>query len=203
MKIKAIIFDLYNTLIQAEEISWKPYFQIIRKGEAQELKKSLLTRDYFSLEDLFEKYSIKKSKQIDELKNEIEKVLETARFFPETLKVLNRLREEDYLIGIISNLSSAYKKPFFTLGLNQLVDYYIFSCEAGIKKPDKKIFKLMISALNIRSENALMIGDSLTSDYQGARNAGLNALLLDRENKSDQKEKIANLQEVFSFLKAL
>jgi HAD superfamily hydrolase (TIGR01549 family) len=205
VRIKAVIFDLYDTLVHAEGVSWKPYVKTLKKTGLtnQEIKAHLLTEDYSSLEELFGKYSVGRTDQIEKLKREVESVLETAKFFPETEEVLRKLRREGYLIGIISNLSSAYKKPFFDLGLDKMVNRHIFSCEAGIKKPDKQIYDRMTALLGIRNENALMIGDSLISDYQGAKNAGLHAFLLDRTNKSEQEEKIQNLQEIFSFLKAL
>lgn len=205
MKIKAIVFDLYNTLIQMNDISRKPYFLMFKNSglSNENLKEIILTKDYPDLKTFCEKYTVEKSKQYEKLDDEIGKALETARFFPETEEVLKKLKQEGYLIGVISNLSSAYKKPFFTLGIDKMIDHYIFSCETGFKKPDERIFKHMTSIFNIRGGEALMIGDSLVSDYQGAKNAGLNALLLDRENKSDQKEKIGNLQEISTFLKVL
>lgn len=205
MEIKAVVFDLYNTLIQADDLSWKHYFLLFKNLglSNKNIKEVILTEDYPDLKTFCDKYSIESRKQYEKLNDEIKKIQDTARLFPETEEVLKKLKQEEYLIGVISNLSPAYKKPFFILGLDKIVDHYIFSCEFGFKKPDNRIFRHMTSVFGIREKEALMIGDSLVSDYQGAKSAGLKALLLDRKNKSNRKGTIKNLQEVFAFLGVL
>jgi putative hydrolase of the HAD superfamily len=49
----------------------------------------------------------------------------------------------------------------------------------------------------VGAAEALHVGDSLRDDYEGARAAGLHALLLDRKNQhGDVAERIASLAEL-------
>lgn len=59
-----------------------------------------------------------------------------------------------------------------------------------------------VEKLGLQPHEVLFVGDSLEIDYEGARNAGLKALLIDRENKvQKQVEKIRSLQEILAFIR--
>jgi FMN phosphatase YigB (HAD superfamily) len=49
----------------------------------------------------------------------------------------------------------------------------IISEQAGMSKPDPRIFKLASERLGVEASKTLMVGDSLTSDFRGALNAGM------------------------------
>ncbi len=53
---------------------------------------------------------------------------------------------------------------------------------AGVKKPNPKIFELALSLAKVESKSALMIGDSLEADIQGALNVGFHALHFNSDN---------------------
>lgn len=202
MKTKAIIFDLYGTLIQADNVSWDLYSPIMKMTgmSGRELRHHLLTEDYSCTGELLLKFLINDHDEFLRLINDLALVVHSARFYEETEKVLTDLKALGIKLGLISNMSSAYKKPFFKLGLDSYIDRWIFSCEAGVKKPDQSIFDSMVDLLGVEKDEIIMVGDSFASDYQGAKNAGLKALLLDRENKSDIKERISNLNEISEYV---
>ena len=202
MGIKAVIFDLYSTLIQADKVSWKPYLPIVKKIgiSEKEFRYHLLTNDYPSLKALFHNFSIDDPASLARLSTEVSAVIDSARFYDDTESTLTELKSKGIKLGLISNVSSAYKHPFFRLGLNEYMDRWILSCDSGLKKPSKLAFKMMNHFLSVESHEALMVGDSYTSDYQGAKSAGLKALLLDREDKSDIKERITSLREIFDHI---
>lgn len=58
-----------------------------------------------------------------------------------------------------------------------------YSHEIGHSKPDAEAFRFVERALGVRGEDILMVGDSLAYDYEGALQAGWNAVLLDREDR--------------------
>lgn len=51
-------------------------------------------------------------------------------------------------------------------------------------KPRKEIFLQALKVSDVKAEDALMVGDSLSADVEGARAAGMDAILLDRRRKS-------------------
>jgi HAD superfamily hydrolase (TIGR01549 family) len=80
--------------------------------------------------------------------------------YPETMDVLARLREAGLQVGLISNLSTPYMEPFFTLGLDRMMDHAVFSCEVGFVKPEPQIYEAMISKMGLEPSQMLMVGDS-------------------------------------------
>jgi len=65
-------------------------------------------------------------------------------------------------------------------GIEKLVDEVIISGdpEVGIRKPNPLIFHLACARLGIEPSRTLMIGDNEAADVQGARAAGLQAVLV-------------------------
>ena len=71
------------------------------------------------------------------------------------------------------------------------------SAEAGYRKPHPRIFEIAVERLNVPPHRALFVGDSYEDDVTGARNAGLQALLLDREGKAEERrERVSSLRVV-------
>jgi putative hydrolase of the HAD superfamily len=56
----------------------------------------------------------------------------------------------------------------------------VISAEVGAGKPDPRIFRAALDALDVASTEAVMVGDSLERDIAGARRAGLRSVWLDR-----------------------
>ena len=59
------------------------------------------------------------------------------------------------------------------LKINHLINYLVTSEEAGVEKPDKKIFQIALKKLNKDASAVIMIGDSMEKDIQGAQNCGI------------------------------
>ncbi|ODN43102.1 YjjG family noncanonical pyrimidine nucleotidase [Piscirickettsia litoralis] len=59
------------------------------------------------------------------------------------------------------------------LGLTDVFKPVVLSDELGVSKPNQKIFQPIFNELNVEPKHCLLIGDSLTSDYQAALNVGM------------------------------
>ncbi len=68
--------------------------------------------------------------------------------------------------------------------LDLYVGNIVTSEEAGVEKPNRKIFELALQKLNLLPCEVLMIGDSYERDYLGAKAAGIKALLYDKNNSN-------------------
>ncbi|MNJ73661.1 putative HAD-hydrolase YfnB [compost metagenome] len=64
----------------------------------------------------------------------------------------------------------------------------VVSDEVGVRKPRKEIFEISLHELRLSSSEVLFIGDSLTDDYQGARNAGIDFCYYNRNGISVPSE---------------
>ena len=59
-------------------------------------------------------------------------------------------------------------------GLDRLMDGIFLSEKIGAEKPDIAFFDAVFAAIGpVEKEEVLIVGDSLTSDIQGGRNAGI------------------------------
>lgn len=88
--------------------------------------------------------------------------------------VLESLAERATLAMITNGLSEVQRARIERLGLGDYFHTVIISSEVGVTKPRREIFDLAFAGLgDPGAETALMIGDSLTSDIAGGRNAGI------------------------------
>ena len=110
--------------------------------------------------------------------------MHTASMFvvPGAIALLQHLRDAGYLLALVSNLSTPYKEPVRRLGLESLVDALIYSCDVGFMKPDVEIFRHALELLQVTALETVMVGDNEVDDCEGARAAGLRALLLGEES---------------------
>jgi putative hydrolase of the HAD superfamily len=80
-------------------------------------------------------------------------------------------------IGIVSNnLLAEQREKMEQCGLDEHVDALIVSEEAGMSKPDPRIFRIALARLDAEPHESLMIGDSWTADVVGAHAAGIYAI---------------------------
>lgn len=98
---------------------------------------------------------------------------------PDTASVLTTLRVRGYPLGVVSNADGRVEHDLRRRGLDGHFERVIDSHHVGIEKPDPRIFALGLEAVRARPEHALYVGDIYSIDVQGARAAGLSAILLD------------------------
>jgi len=103
--------------------------------------------------------------------------------YPETLGVLKGLREQRYEIGIISNFDSRLFNVLRGLGIADLFNTITISSLAHAAKPAPKIFQLALDKHAMDPDDAIHVGDSRRDDVEGARKAGLQAVLIERESQ--------------------
>ena len=77
-------------------------------------------------------------------------------------------------LGLISNIISLSVAPHFLeeYGVRNYMDCMILSSATGIRKPSAEIFRAAERELELRPEELAYVGDTLSRDVQGVRNAG-------------------------------
>jgi FMN phosphatase YigB (HAD superfamily) len=68
------------------------------------------------------------------------------------------------------------------------MDFVLISEEAGVHKPEKAIFDLALGKAETTAERSLFVGDTPSTDIDGARKAGLHAVLMDPRDKWSELE---------------
>lgn len=91
-----------------------------------------------------------------------------------------------YPLTIISNgFKEVQYYKFAHSGLAECFAHTIISEEVGINKPQPEIFRIALEKNGVTADEAIMIGDSYSSDITGAKNAGIDQIWL-HEGKTDE-----------------
>lgn len=110
---------------------------------------------------------------------------QAATAYDDTFATLRQLKERGYRIGLISNLWPFPVRHIFKgMALGSHFEHMVYSFEAGVAKPNRSIFDHTSQLFGVNSEDCIMVGDSLSSDIQGALGAGMQAILIDRSGKA-------------------
>jgi putative hydrolase of the HAD superfamily len=212
--IKAIMFDLWDTLF-FDDVKPKPLDKFAQKlGKNFEdynflktFERNLMTKRHKDfkipikgiLKEIKIKYDEKLFKELNDIMKKSDK---NQKPFPETLKVIEKLKKR-YKIVLISNVSyPAYRNLKSKYSLNKYFDLILASYQTKILKPDLRIFKFALKKLDIKKQEAIMVGDNMKDDVISAQKFGISAILIDRKNKYPNfKRRITSLNEIFNFLK--
>jgi putative hydrolase of the HAD superfamily len=114
--------------------------------------------------------------------------LHSANFelYEDVLPVLASLRESGLRIGLVSSTSRDLTAFVSHFALD--VDAWISSGVHGKVKPSPTIFLAALELLGVEAAAAVMVGDSLLDDVEGARALGMRAYLIDREGRFPERD---------------
>ncbi|MHC5034153.1 MAG: HAD-IA family hydrolase [Planctomycetota bacterium] len=104
------------------------------------------------------------------------------RVYDDVLPTFGALRQRGKGLGLISNWDVRLARLLGQLGLGAHLDWIVISCAVGVEKPDQAIFQLAVAECGLPPDRIVHVGDSLEEDAMGARQAGLHAVWLRRED---------------------
>jgi putative hydrolase of the HAD superfamily len=104
--------------------------------------------------------------------------------YPDAPGALRELREQGLRLVVASNWDCSLGQVLERAGLRSLVDGVVSSAVAGAPKPNPAVFEEALRLAGAGAGEALHVGDSLQNDVEGARAAGVPALLLVREGEA-------------------
>jgi putative hydrolase of the HAD superfamily len=81
---------------------------------------------------------------------------------------------------VTNNVASEQRQKIAACGFAPLLDAVVISEEAGVTKPDPRIFRLALDQLGRTAAGAVMIGDAWETDIVGARAAGIRPIWFNR-----------------------
>ncbi|MEX2143999.1 MAG: HAD family hydrolase [Anaerolineales bacterium] len=100
------------------------------------------------------------------------------RLHPDALETLTALRSAGYALGVITNRSRVIYTDMHELGLDLHFDFYLTGGQLGAYKPQRQIFDKLLHFIQQPANVVLYVGDNYYADVLGARNAGLESVLL-------------------------
>jgi putative hydrolase of the HAD superfamily len=104
--------------------------------------------------------------------------------YEEVPDVLRDLRGEGYRIGLISNTQRSLAVFERHFELDGLFDVAISSSDHGFMKPHPSIFEEGLRRAGVAAAEAVMVGDSVPHDIQGALRLGMRGILVARSGLS-------------------
>lgn len=114
---------------------------------------------------------------------------ERFQLFPDSLPALKELKRNLYPLALLSDAQKVFcLEEGEMLGLNQFFKYCLLSTYFGFRKPDPRLFKIACTLLNTVPSEAVYIGNDPEADIKGAKQIGMRAILLDREQKNKDCE---------------
>jgi putative hydrolase of the HAD superfamily len=137
--------------------------------------------------DLLREFGVAQADALSSICPRVLRVLSLRHFgtYPDVLPGLERLRGR-FRLGVVSDAQVPFvHSEIKTAGLGPLLDVVIVSGEHGIQKPDRRLFALALDRLGVGPDEAVYVGDNVERDIQGARAAGISAVLVDRRGRFD------------------
>jgi len=212
MSIKAVIFDLYGTLvnIKTDEHDQELYRQL---SKFLAYNRVYVEPDYLyhSYMDKVKSHLVKSRELYPDVdvirifseiihqhgvgKMEARLPLYTARLFralsrkyfqpfPGVYLLLERLKER-YALALVSDAQRCYTEPEIeSLNLGWFFEHIFMSSDHGFRKPDPKYFNMALKALGVKPSEAVYVGDNPYRDLLGARKTGMKMVLV----RSTEKE---------------
>lgn len=102
--------------------------------------------------------------------------------FDDVLPVLKALKRRSLITGLLTNASKNIMALQSSLGLDGYLDFVITSQEVGADKPEPPVFLAALERAQVQPAEAIHVGDHYNVDVTGARNVGIQPILLDRYN---------------------
>jgi putative hydrolase of the HAD superfamily len=222
LKVKAILFDLGNTLVYQQ--LYEPFQRILQANgvikSIEEIKKAFEkgNEDFdaerqvvFPPHEFYVLWNMKILKHLGITSSARELAAEIDRqwfkfskiyVYPDAKEALRKLKRMGLKLGVVTgSYEIDIKQILSAAGLEGFFDICVGADTTGKRKPDPEAFKHALNRLGVKAEEAIFVGDRLEQDYLGAQKVGMNALLIQREDKSVSGVKeIASLQEIFNFL---
>ena len=190
MKYRAIIFDLWQTLVPWDvEESTRFNSEVARTigVEPDRYLEAWLTAQHLPnrntgpasehFQALFGELGVEADvEDVLAMRRERARRVLVPRF--DALPTLDELRRRGHLLGMISVYTEDVPQVWDDTPLGGKFDATVFSCDVGVSKPDRRIYEIACERLAVDPGECLFVGDGANDELPGAERAGMDALQL-------------------------
>ena len=191
--LKAVIFDLYETLITQFDPNWKPPEMSV--AERLGIEEEAYSRHWQPLAVGWRKGRPERYEEV------LEGVCKAASHIPDPraiaklarerhesrlppfenvepsiVEMVDALRSRGLRLGVVTNAASGDVEPWPRCRLAPRFDAFIASYRVGMLKPDRRIYECCLEALGVTAAEAVFVGDSgheAMDELDGAMRVGL------------------------------
>lgn len=189
-KIKAVIFDIDNTLIDFYKMKELSVEDAIYAMIAAGLKKSH-DEVWNAIDKIYKEYGVEYQNVFNEVLRQFEGKVDNKKLgaaisayrkvrtghlapYANTVPTLIELLKRGYKLGVISDAPSLQMWiRLCDMKLEHFFDFVIASEDEGELKPSPLPFKKAIGILKLKPEEIMMVGDNIGRDIVGAKNTGM------------------------------
>ena len=188
MRYKAVVFDLWDTLVLWPEDEWGGFYG--RMADALGIEHERFSEawsDHYdlratgplepSVHAVCERLGVDGGRVRELVEMRIDWTRETLVPRPGAVEVLDELRRRGYRLGLISVCSDEVPTLWEHTELASRIDEPVFSCSVGVAKPDPRIYLIAAERLRVEPGECLFVDDQ-PPFVEGARAAGMDAVRL-------------------------
>jgi len=103
---------------------------------------------------------------------------EVLRPRPDAVATLQRITSAGLGLALVSDCSAEVPEIWPETPFASLIDVPVFSCAAGTKKPDPRMYHLACDGLGVAPETCLYVGDGFSRELTGAAAVGMQSVLI-------------------------
>lgn len=168
--------EFYKNYLLHNEKLWARYRNGYIKQEELRIKRMWLTLLDFKVADET------LARQLSEMFLQL--LPSRTLLFPDTIEVLNNLRNKNYQMHIITNgFEKTQQGKLKNSGLEKYFEVVVTSESSNSLKPKPEIFDYALRQTQASVDESIMIGDSMEVDIAGARSAGMDQVHVNFANK--------------------
>lgn len=230
--IKAVFFDLYNTLARFHPPREQLQVQAAR-AFGLDLEPAAIVRGYVDADHFMTAQNAKQHIQrmapeerlaffaeyerlilvasgVDASRELAGKVWARVREIPsslapfdDSLPTLEAVKARGLSAGLISNIYQDLGDLCRRLGMAPYLDFMVSSQSAGAEKPHPKIFLAALAKAGVEPSEAIHVGDQYHGDVVGARGVGIHPILLDRDGHLARYQDVDRIRGLAEVLRFL
>jgi len=137
---------------------------------------------------------------IEEARRRLYHTTEIFEPYDDVVPTLTELTKRGYQLAVLSNWDVSLHPILEGFDLDKWFDVVIASLEEGVEKPHPRLFEILCERLSCTPAQVLHVGDDVGDDLQGAQNAGMQTLLLDRSLHAPEGTRIHRLTDLLAVL---
>ncbi len=214
VEIKAVLFDMHGTLVYFKDVVTDTEISDYLFSRGYEVSSQQLHaawafvafidypkygykswRTYFSR--IFWRLKVKVDK---ETLGTIVKLLESKPYqlYPDAAEAVVKAKKNGFKTATVTTIAHFQFKRAIQ-PIKKYFDFIMTGYEAGCDKTNPRMYRKVLEILNVKPEEAVMVGDNAPIDILLPKRLGINAILLDREGKNVEHQHadavVSNLNE--------
>ncbi len=231
MKIKAVIFDIGQTLVYYPfPLNWSKLYRPAFESIDQKRKLNITENEYTHITKVLKKYNTRINPReievssntifaeiikgtsisieyLDVIKNDFYSFFRNdVKIYSDAAKTLQEIKSKNILIGTLSDVAYGMDNSYALEDIKPLLKYIdipFTSNDSGFRKPNGKGLEILADKMNVLTSEMIFVGDE-KKDVECAKNAGAVSVLINRDDEEKhfgQDYIIRELKELVAIIK--